>query len=67
LPSENLEDAIERAVGETVPSADSDDSVDPIILRRGGLEDRGHAEVIAAGVDGLAFIEFFDNTTWPSA
>jgi hypothetical protein len=56
----NFEDAVERAVGETVPNANSDDSVYPFALRRGNLEDRSHAEVIAAEVDGLASIQIFE-------
>ena len=47
--------------------ADCDDTVDPIVFRRAGLEHRSHAEIIARRVDGLALIEFFDDAWWTSA
>ena len=34
--------------------AHADDSVQPIIFRRGGLEERRHAEIVLASIDRIA-------------
>jgi hypothetical protein len=45
-----------------VANADGHDAIDPIILRGAGFEDRAPAEIVAAGIDRLAFVELFDDT-----
>jgi hypothetical protein len=64
--SENLKDAVEGTVGHSVACTDCDDPVHPIVLRGAGFEHGTHPEVIAVGVDGLAFVEFFDHAGWTS-
>ena len=56
--SENLEDAIGRAVGEPVSRADRDDAVHPVEFRGTGLEQRVHPKLVICRVDSLAPVQF---------
>src|ERR1051326_3174822 len=57
--SEYLKDVVDGAFGQSIAGADGDDSVQPVIARRGGLEGNRGAEVILRRIDELTGIYLF--------
>jgi hypothetical protein len=55
--SKNFEDAIDGSVRRPVPNTDGDDAVHPVVFLGAGLEHGIHSEIVARGIDVLAFVQ----------